>query len=82
MSRQSVRNWIAEAKANGISHFFAADFALVKTSNNTIRHNRLGAIPRDMSKEGAGVGVYAFGFDELGHCVALCRDGLVRQFLS
>jgi len=75
-------SFIADARDNGISNFYVADYALVKKFPNRFRHNRLGAIPKDISKEGAGVKVRAFGFDEIGNVVALCADGKTRQFLG
>lgn len=46
------------------------------------RHLRGGKITRQDSKEGAGVAVFAFGFDELGNVCAWCADGLKRQFIG
>jgi hypothetical protein len=78
----TIRNFIADARTNGVRSFFTTDYALVKASRNTIRHCRSGKLARDISKEGAGTPVAAFGYDELGHIVALCADGKVRQFLG
>ncbi len=46
------------------------------------RHLRGGKITIKDSKEGAGTKVHAMGFDELGNCIALCDDGLIRQYTS
>ena len=46
------------------------------------RHARSGKISRDISREGCGVAIYAFGFDELGNTIALTKDGFVKQYIG
>ncbi|MCP4526757.1 MAG: hypothetical protein GY833_12745 [Aestuariibacter sp.] len=46
------------------------------------RHLRGGKITKQDSKEGAGVEVHAFAFDELGNLTALCKDGHIRQYIK
>ncbi len=46
------------------------------------RHLRGGKITKRDSKEGAGVEVHAFAFDELGNLTALCKDGHIRQYIK
>lgn len=45
------------------------------------RHLRGGKITKADSKEGAGVKVYAFAYNELGGICAWCKDGIIRQFI-
>ena len=65
--------------AKSVINPYIADRKLALKCN--ARHNRLGRIPRDISKEGAGVKVLAFGFDELDNTIALTSDGFIKQYI-
>lgn len=63
----------------GLDELWISDRLLAKEMK--AKHLRNGKISKVDSKEGAGVGVLGFGRDELDNVVALCRDGIVRQFI-
>lgn len=46
-----------------------------------VKHCRSGKIKIAGKCEGNGVEVLAYGFDELGNVLALCKDGIERQYL-
>lgn len=48
--------------------------------SNGVKHLRSGKIPKGMPM--AGTPVVAFGCDELGNVVAICHDGLIRQYVQ
>ena len=64
----------------GLTQIWITDYKLAKELK--ARHLRGGKITKADSKEGAGVEVLGFGFDELFNIVAICKDGGVRQYLG
>lgn len=76
---QATAQGIEEA-LKGLTEKWVTDKTLATQLN--ARHLRGGKITKQDSKEGAGVEVHAFAFDELGNCVALCKDGHIRQYIN
>ena len=76
----TVAEFIVIAKENNVSSIAVSNYRTAKS--NGLKHIRSGKIERKASKEGAGVEVRAYGFDELGNVVALCKDGIIRQFIG
>jgi hypothetical protein len=74
----NVAEFIEAASRNGIGSFGVSDRKIADLLR--VKHIRSGKIDRQASKEGSGVAVYAYGFDSLGNVIALCKDGIVRQF--
>ena len=82
-SNQQIARFIKEARLEDNSGNFEAWVSDRELANSMIeaRHLRSQRIPRDMSKEGFGQPVHAFYIDKLHNCVALCKDGHIRQYI-
>ena len=74
-----IASFLEAARQNGIVSIGVSDRGVADRLR--VKHIRSGKIEARASKEGAGVLVEAYGFDDLGNVVALCKDGLVRQFI-
>ena len=76
----NIAEFIDTASRNGIGSFGVSDYKIANQLR--IKHIRSGKIERRISKEGSGISIYAYGFDSLGNVIALCKDGIVRQFIG
>ena len=65
-----IESFIKGAEKNGIRNLWA----LLPRTHQWVKTNKVHQL-RKLNN------YYAYGFDELGHRIALCRDGKVRQFL-
>jgi hypothetical protein len=80
MKNALTLDWINLSNDNGLQFIRVADYALAKSLRLT--HLRSGKIPAGASKEGKGIEVLAYGFDELGNVCALLKNGQTRQFTA
>lgn len=75
--KMAVRDFVDSAKENGITDFMIADRELADELN--ARHCRSGKVDCGKTHEAYGIKVLAYGWDELGHVVALTADQYIKQ---
>ncbi|WP_415912545.1 hypothetical protein [Neptuniibacter sp. QD37_11] len=74
-----IRQFISDSAGNGVTHISVSSKALPLAE---IRELNCKEIRKESKRlEGQTVKVLALGWDELNNAVALCRDGLMRQFI-
>ena len=65
------------------STIYYADYKMSQRSNSTLlKHSRKGVISKEHNTEGAGQKIQAYGFDDLGHVIAVMWDGTVKQYIE
>ncbi len=74
---------IIEFASDGSSFVMVTDRDIAeRLRRRDVRHCRSGKIDmRCNVKEARGVAVHAYKYDELNNVIALCADGIVRQFI-
>ena len=68
-----------------VAEYFRRERPEVKATGRVasrFKHLRSRKIHKWASKEGAGIKVKAYGFDELGNVVALTADGFTMQYIG
>lgn len=71
---------IARESATALHFIHVSDYELARRLRVT--HSRSGAVDKTVwAKEARGLQVLAYGFDELDNVIALCNDGIQRQYI-